>query len=75
MILAFIFFLILVVIFLHYSTKAVVRYAEQREYEKKRFMLMVAEELDRMDKAIKEKEKTSSEEFIQPYKNLWQMRN
>ena len=36
---------------------------------------MVAEELDRLDKALKESEKAKEEELVQPYKDLWHLRN
>ena len=49
---------------------------EQADYERRRMFLMMAEELDRLDKAIKENERTNAQqEFVQPYKDLWQLRN
>lgn len=49
---------------------------EQAEYERRRMFLMVAEELDRLDKAIKESEQArQTSEIITSYKDLWQLRN
>ena len=49
------------------------RYIEEQRAERQRFCLLVAQELDRLDKAIRENEK-AKEEFM-PYKNPWEMRN
>lgn len=48
---------------------------EQSEYERRRMFLMMAEELDRLDKALKESEKAKKQELVQPYKDLWHLRN
>ena len=52
---------------------AFARYIEAQNHERQRFCFLVAQELDRLDKAIKENEKTK-EEFL-PYKSPWEMRN
>ena len=52
---------------------AFARYIEAQNDERQRFCLLVAQELDRLDKAIRENEK-AKEEFI-PYKSPWEMRN
>ena len=49
------------------------RYIEEQRFERERFCLLVAQELDRLDKAIKENER-AKEEFL-PYKSPWEMRN
>jgi len=49
---------------------------EQQNYERQRMFLMMAEELDRMDKAIKETEQAKQkQEIVTPYKDLWHLRN
>ena len=53
----------------------IARQVEQANYERQRMFLMVAEELDRLDKALKESEKAKEQEFVQPYKDLWHLRN
>ena len=52
---------------------AFAKYIEVQNHERQRFCLLVAQELDRLDKAIKENEK-SKEEFLL-YKTPWEMRN
>ena len=52
---------------------AFAKYIEVQNHERQRFCLLVARELDRLDKAIKENEK-SKEEFLL-YKTPWEMRN
>lgn len=52
----------------HQIAKAI----EQSEYERRRFRLMVAEELDRLDKMVAE---TKQEERRSRNPNLWEMRN
>lgn len=52
---------------------AFARYIEVQNHERQTFCLLVAQELDRLDKAIKENEK-AKEEFM-PYKSPWEMRN
>ena len=53
----------------------IARQVEQANYERQRMFLMVAEELDRLDKALKESEKAKEQELVQPYKDLWHLRN
>ena len=49
---------------------------EQQNYERQRMFLLMAEELDRLDKAIKESEELKQkQEIITPYKDLWHLRN
>lgn len=48
----------------------------QQQYDRERFCLLVAQELDRLDKAIQENEKAKEQQsFVQPYKDIWGMRN
>lgn len=55
---------------------AFARYVEARNEERQRFCLLVAQELDRLDKAIKESEQArQTPEIVTPYKDLWQLRN
>lgn len=55
------------------ASAAFARYIEAQHEERQRFCLLVAQELDRLDKAIRENEK-AKEEFM-PYKGPWEMRN
>jgi hypothetical protein len=52
------------------------KYIDQQNYEKRRFYLSVAEDLDRMDKIIKEAKQLKSKEaeLVLPSKN-WAGRN
>ena len=71
---AFFIFLFVGIVFWRACT-IIARQVEQANYERQRMFLMVAEELDRLDKAIKESKKAKEQELIQPYKDLWQLRN
>lgn len=71
---AFFIFLFVGIVFWRACT-IIVRQVEQANYERQRMFLMVAEELDRLDKALKESEKPKEQEFVQTYKDLWHLRN
>ena len=71
---AFFIFLFVGIVFWRACT-IVARQVEQANYERQRMFLMVAEELDRLDKAIKESDKAKEQELVQPYKDLWHLRN
>jgi len=71
---AFFIFLFVGIVFWRACT-IIARQLEQENYERQRMFLMVAEELDRLDKALKESEKAKEQEFVQPYKDLWHLRN
>ena len=52
------------------------KYIEEQRQERQRFCLLVAQELDRLDKAIKENEELKqNQEIVTPYKDLWDLRN
>lgn len=55
--------------FLHRLGKAI----EQREYQRERFALLVAQELDRLDKAIKENNQKilEAESYLEPQEKWW----
>ena len=71
---AFFIFIFVGIVFWRACT-IIARQVEQANYERQRMFLMVAEELDRLDKALKESEKAKEQEFVQPYKDLWHLRN
>ena len=71
---AFFIFLFVGIVFWRACT-IIARQVEQASYERQRMFLMVAEELDRLDKALKESEKAKEQELVQPYKDLWHLRN
>lgn len=65
------FLLIFLLCSLWFGGKEFLKYAEQRDYERRRFYLLVAEELDRMDKITEEqKELTKPRRITQ-----WELRN
>lgn len=64
--------LIFICFFLYFGGKAFVEYMEQKEYERRRFYLMVAEELDRLDKMTEE---TRQAERKSRNPSMWEMRN
>ena len=64
--------LIFVVCFLWFGGKAFLQYLEQRDYERRRFYLLVAEELDRLEKITKE---TKQAERRSRNPSIWEMRN
>lgn len=71
---AFFIFLFVGIVFWRACT-IIAKQMEQANYERQRMFLMVAEELDRLDKALKENDKAKEQELIQPYKDLWHLRN
>ena len=71
---AFFIFLFVGIVFWRACT-IIAKQVEQANYERQRMFLMVAEELDRLDKALKESEKAKEQELVQPYKDLWHLRN
>lgn len=71
---AFFIFLFVGIVFWR-ACAIIARQVEQANYERQRMFLMVAEELDRLDKALKESEKAKEQELVQPYKDLWHLRN
>ena len=71
---AFFIFLFVGIVFWRACT-IIAKQVEQANYERRRMFLMVAEELDRLDKALKESEKAKKQELVQPYKDLWHLRN
>lgn len=71
---AFFIFLFVGIVFWRACT-IIAKQVEQANYERQRMFLMVAEELDRLDKALKESEKAKKQELVQPYKDLWHLRN
>ena len=64
--------LIFVVCFLWFGSKAFLQYLEQRDYERRRFYLLVAEELERLEK-ITEETKQAERRSRNP--SIWEMRN
>lgn len=64
--------LIFLCLFAYFGAKELCKYLDQREYEKRRFYLMVAEELDRLGKATEE---TKQSETRSRNPSLWEMRN
>lgn len=64
--------LIFICFFLYFGGKALLEYMAQRDYEKRRFYLMVAEELDRLDKLTEE---TKQAERNSRNPSIWEMRN
>lgn len=64
--------LIALLCFIYFGGREFLKYMEQRDYERRRFYLMVAEELDRMDKAEKET-KLIQRKSLNP--SPWDLRN
>jgi len=72
---AFFIFLFVGIVFWR-ACAIIAKQVEQANYERQRMFLMVAEELDRLDKALKEAEQTKqAQEVITPYKDLCHLRN
>ena len=72
---AFFIFLFVGIVFWR-ACAIIAKQVEQANYERQRMFLMMAEELDRLDKAIKESEELKQkQEIITPYKDLWHLRN
>jgi hypothetical protein len=64
--------LIFIVMFIFFGGRELCKYLEQRDYERRRFYLMVAEELDRLEKATEE---TKQSEARSRNPSIWEMRN
>jgi hypothetical protein len=64
--------LIFICCFLYFGGKAFVEYLGQREYERRKFYLLVAEELDRLEKMTEE---TKQAERRTKNPSLWDLRN
>lgn len=64
--------LIFLICFIYFGGRELCKYLEQRDYEKRRFYLMVAEELDRMDK-MAEETKRAQRRSLNP--SIWDLRN
>lgn len=64
--------LIFICFFLYFGGKALLEYLGQRDYERRKFYLLVAEELDRLDK-ITEETKQAERRTKNP--SLWDLRN
>lgn len=65
------FLLIFLICSIWFGGKELLKYFEQKDYERRKFYLLVAEELDRLDKmAEDQKELTKPNRMTQ-----WQMRN
>jgi hypothetical protein len=59
--------LIFICCFLYFGGKAFLEYLQQRDYERRRFYLLVAEELDRLDKMTDERRSRNP--------SIWDLRN
>ena len=66
------FLLIFLVCSIWFGGKEVIKYFEQKDYERRRFYLIVAAELDRMDKAAEE---TKKSEARSRNPSMWDLRN
>jgi hypothetical protein len=64
--------LIFIVMFIFFGGRELCKYLEQKDYERRRFYLMVAEELDRLGKATDE---TKQAESRSRNPSIWEMRN
>lgn len=64
--------LIFLCFFTYFGSKEIVKYLGQRDYERRRFYLMVAEELDRLEKVTEE---TKHAEIKARNPSIWEMRN
>jgi hypothetical protein len=64
--------LIFIVMFIFFGGRELCKYLEQRDYERRRFYLMVAAELDRLEKATEE---TKQSEARSRNPSIWEMRN
>ena len=65
------FLLIFLLCSLWFGGKEVLKYLEQRDYERRKFYMLVQQDLDRMDKLIAEEKEMSKPKRI----TQWQMRN
>jgi len=65
------FLLIFLIASVWFGGKELLKYLEQKDYERRKFYLLVAEELDRMEKMTEEQKELSKPKRI----TQWQMRN
>lgn len=65
------FLLIFLICSIYFGGKELLKYMGQRDYERRRFYLLVAEELDRMEKMTEEQKELGKPKRI----TQWQMRN
>ena len=65
------FLLIFLISSIWFGGKELLKYLEQRDYERRKFYLLVQQDLDRMDKLIEEEKEMSKPKRI----TQWQMRN
>jgi len=64
--------LIFICLFMYFGGKELCKYLEQRDYERRKFYLLVQEELDRLDK-ITEETKQAERRSRNP--SQWELRN
>ena len=64
--------LIFICFFLYFGSREFLKHMIQQNYERRRFHLMVAEELDRLDKMAEE---TKQAERRSRNPSIWEMRN
>lgn len=65
------FLLIFLISSIWFGGKELLKYLEQKDYERRKFYLLVAEELDRLEKMTEEQKEMSKPKRI----TQWQMRN
>lgn len=65
------FLLIFLICSIYFGGKELLKYMGQRDYERRRFYLLVAEELDRLEKMTEDQKELSKPKRI----TQWQMRN
>jgi len=65
------FLLIFLLCSLWFGGKEVLKYLEQRDYERRKFYMLVQQDLDRMDKLIEEEKEMKKPKRL----TQWQMRN
>ena len=65
------FLLIFLISSIWFGGKELIKYLEQKDYERRKFYLLVAEELDRMEKMNEDQKELSRPKRI----TQWQMRN
>ena len=65
------FLLIFLISSIWFGGKELIKYLEQKDYERRKFYLLVAEELDRLEKMTEDQKELSKPKRI----TQWQMRN
>jgi len=65
------FLLIFLISSIWFGGKELLKYLEQRDYERRKFYLLVQQDLDRMDKLIEEEKEIKKPNRL----TQWQMRN